>query len=156
MRTFGSAAYVHVPKEKMKKLNRKSIRMIFVGYADGRKAYRFLDPETDTVLISRDAKFIEEFSGHESIREVIPVSQVPVSDPEDRKTIPAKNMVKIEVNRAPIVAAEIEAVEATQMMEARTKQNLRSSTQRMRCKNRILKGFSGDRCGLRKRRHPSD
>lgn len=59
IRIFGSEAYVHVPKEKRLKLDMKAEKMIFVGYAEGRKAYRFLDPETNRIVISRDAKFIE-------------------------------------------------------------------------------------------------
>lgn len=71
MKVFGSPAFVHVPKERRKKLDQKSVRMIFVGYAEGRKAYRFLNPDTNTVVISRDARFVEELVGNETIREVL-------------------------------------------------------------------------------------
>lgn len=101
LRIFGSIAYVHVPKEKRKKLDQKSQRMIFVGYADGRKAYRFLDPKTDNVMISRDAKFVEEFSRAECIREVVPVSNVSDISTDDSRIVPERNVVEFEVNRLP-------------------------------------------------------
>lgn len=107
LRIFGSTAYVHVPKEKRKKLDQKSHRMIFVGYADGRKAYRFLDPETDAVTISRDAKFVEDFSKAETIREVIPA----IASPEGRKAVPEGNSVEFDVDRVPVVEAEEEATD---------------------------------------------
>ena len=59
IRIFGSEAYVHVPKEKRLKLDVKAKKMVFVGYAEERKAYRFLDRKTNQIMISRDAKFIE-------------------------------------------------------------------------------------------------
>lgn len=59
LRTFGSIAYVHIPKPERKKLDRKSIRCVFVGYSDTQKGYRFWDPASRTVKISRDATFDE-------------------------------------------------------------------------------------------------
>lgn len=59
LRVFGSEAYVHVPDEKRRKLDPKAKKMIFIGYAEGRKAYRFLDRYTNRVTISRDARFFE-------------------------------------------------------------------------------------------------
>lgn len=56
---FGSAAIVHVPAEKRKKLDPKGKKLTFVGYADNHKAFRFIDVSTDKVTISRDAQFIE-------------------------------------------------------------------------------------------------
>lgn len=79
LKVFGSPAYVHLPKERRRKLDEKSARLVFVGYAEGRKAYRFLNPETDTVIISRDAKFCEELTGQETIRNVVPVGAVSIS-----------------------------------------------------------------------------
>lgn len=59
LRIFGSQAYVHVPKEKRRKLDAKAVKLIFVGYEQARKAYRFLNPEDNSIVISRDAKFVE-------------------------------------------------------------------------------------------------
>lgn len=59
LRVFGSPAYVHIPDIKRSKLDGKAQRLLFVGYCDDRKAYRFLDPKTNGITISRDARFIE-------------------------------------------------------------------------------------------------
>ena len=40
IRVFGCDAYVHVPMEKITKLDSKSERCIFIGYKDGLKGYK--------------------------------------------------------------------------------------------------------------------
>ena len=56
LRVFGCIAFVkelgHVGK-----LDDKSIPGVFIGYADGVKAYRILDPVTQHVRIARDVVF---------------------------------------------------------------------------------------------------
>ena len=59
LRVFGCQAYVHVPDAKRSKLDAKSTRCIFIGYAQESKAYRFYDLERKRVVISRDAIFDE-------------------------------------------------------------------------------------------------
>lgn len=59
LRVFGTVAYVHIPEVKRAKLDPKAQKLVFVGYCTDRKAYRFVNPETDRVTISRDARFIE-------------------------------------------------------------------------------------------------
>lgn len=59
LRVFGSIAFVHIPKEERKKLDEKSIRCIFVGYSQTQKAYRFWEPKSRTIKISRDVTFDE-------------------------------------------------------------------------------------------------
>lgn len=59
MRIFGSVAMVHVPKEKRQKWDKKSIKLIFMGYCENSKGYRLMDPETHKVVTSRDVVFIE-------------------------------------------------------------------------------------------------
>lgn len=59
LKVFGCEAMVHIPKEKAKKWDPKAIKMIFVGYSNETKGYRFFDPKTRKALISRDAIFIE-------------------------------------------------------------------------------------------------
>jgi len=44
MRIFGCIAYAHVPKEKRKKLDDKSINCIFIRYNTKNKSYRLFDP----------------------------------------------------------------------------------------------------------------
>ena len=59
LKVFGCNAYVHIPKEKRQKLDAKSTKCIFIGYADPRKGYRMYDPGTKKVILSRDVKFCE-------------------------------------------------------------------------------------------------
>lgn len=60
LRIFGSSAWVYIPKQKRKKLSETSRKLTFVGYSPEHKAYRFLDRSTRHVIVSRDAKFVEE------------------------------------------------------------------------------------------------
>ena len=57
-RVFGCRAWVH--NNKGKKLDAKSIPMIFVGYESGSKAYRLWDPKSHWIVISSDVQFNEE------------------------------------------------------------------------------------------------
>jgi len=59
LRVSGCDAYVHVPKDKRKKLDRKSERCIFIGYKDGLKGYKIWNPETRKVVYNRDVAFTE-------------------------------------------------------------------------------------------------
>ncbi|GBP89948.1 Retrovirus-related Pol polyprotein from transposon TNT 1-94 [Eumeta japonica] len=60
IRIFGCPAMVHIPKEKRQKLDMKSRQLIFVGYSECTKGYRFMDPKTNKAVISRDVHFLEE------------------------------------------------------------------------------------------------
>ncbi|GBP72018.1 Retrovirus-related Pol polyprotein from transposon TNT 1-94 [Eumeta japonica] len=59
MKVFGCEAMVHLPKEKRKKWDPKAQKMIFIGYCENTKGYRFIIPNTRTVIKSRDAVFLE-------------------------------------------------------------------------------------------------
>ena len=60
LQVFGSIAFVHIPKIERQKLDNKSIRCVFIGYSNTQKAYRFWDPVSRKVKISRDALFDEQ------------------------------------------------------------------------------------------------
>lgn len=57
IRIFGCVGYVHTPKEKRKKLSKKSVKMLLVGYDHDN--YRMYDQNTNKVTVSRDVKFDE-------------------------------------------------------------------------------------------------
>jgi Integrase core domain/gag-polypeptide of LTR copia-type/GAG-pre-integrase domain len=59
LRVFGSKAYVHTPEAKRKKLDPRSIEMIFVGYEPGSKGYRFWNSSKRSIVLSRDVTFDE-------------------------------------------------------------------------------------------------
>lgn len=59
-RVFGCKAMMHVPKEKRKKFDPKSIQCIMVGYSETSKAYRLFDSAAMKTIISRDVVFLED------------------------------------------------------------------------------------------------
>ena len=62
LRVFGSIAYVHVPKEKQRKLDAKGEKCILVGYSDEQKGYKCYNPRTKQGRVSRDVVFDESAS----------------------------------------------------------------------------------------------
>ena len=58
-RIFGCIAYAHVPDEKRKKLEDKSLKCVFLGVSGTSKAYKLYDPLTKKVVVSRDVIFDE-------------------------------------------------------------------------------------------------
>ncbi|CAL2279392.1 unnamed protein product [Prunus armeniaca] len=54
LKVFGSLCYVHVPTETRQKLDAKSVKGVFVGYAVCEKGYMVFDPLTKKLLLSRD------------------------------------------------------------------------------------------------------
>ena len=59
LRVFGCDAYVHVPKEKITKLDSKLERCIFIEYKVGFKGYNLQNPEIRKVVYNRDVVFRE-------------------------------------------------------------------------------------------------
>lgn len=99
LRVFGSEAHVLIPKEKRLKLDSKTQKCIFVGYATESKGYRLVDPQNPRVIIiARDVVFIEDKIKAESNQNIPhikspnpPVSSevyVPIFDYEEPETQP--------------------------------------------------------------------
>jgi hypothetical protein len=59
LRTFGCVAHVKKAGPGISKLSDRSSQMVFVGYESGTKGYRFYDPVTKKLHISRDVIFEE-------------------------------------------------------------------------------------------------
>ena len=59
-RVFGCLAHVHVPHEKRKKLDDRSMCCVLLGVSEETKGYRLYNPMTDKVVVSRDVVFEEE------------------------------------------------------------------------------------------------
>lgn len=57
IRVFGSEGYVHIPDERRRKLDKKSIKLILVGYEN--ENYRMFDIESGKITISRNVHFNE-------------------------------------------------------------------------------------------------
>ena len=58
--TFGYIDHISKTKPILTKLEDRSTPMVFLGYAEGTKAYRLYDPHGDKVLVSRDVVFDEK------------------------------------------------------------------------------------------------
>jgi hypothetical protein len=61
LRVFGSQAYVHVPKEKRGKFDKRSVKGVFVGYEPNCKGWRVLvrNGSSWRAVVSRDVVFDE-------------------------------------------------------------------------------------------------
>lgn len=59
LKLFGATVMVHIPYNKRRKLDKKSEKMILVGYGDNVKGYRVYNPRTNSIITSRDVKIFE-------------------------------------------------------------------------------------------------
>ena len=57
---FGCRAFVHVPRDKQSKLDRKTKQCIFLGYSNEEFGYRLWDPATKKIIISKDVVLFED------------------------------------------------------------------------------------------------
>ena len=64
LRIFGCNVMVHIPDEKRRKLDKKSLRGVFVGYPENSKGYKIYNPENRSMLRSRDVIFLENSFGN--------------------------------------------------------------------------------------------
>ncbi|KAE8686785.1 cytochrome c bioproteinsis protein CCS1 [Hibiscus syriacus] len=60
LHVFGSIVYVMYNSQEISKLDPKSRKCKFLGYADGVKGYRLWDPTARKVIISRDVIFVKD------------------------------------------------------------------------------------------------
>jgi hypothetical protein len=88
-RTFGTLAYVFIDKSLRTKFQPKGLSVIFVGYSDTSKGWRFWNPRTDTVLESFDVLF-DEKTGYSSMlpSPSVPQPEVPPIFPISPHTSP--------------------------------------------------------------------
>ena len=57
---FGCDSFVHIPKERRKKLENKFDKCIFIGHKDGIMGYKLWSPITRTTVYIRDVIFRED------------------------------------------------------------------------------------------------
>jgi hypothetical protein len=50
---------VHIPNEKINKLESKSIPFVFLGYCEGKKSYHLMCVDTKRIIKSRNVMFLE-------------------------------------------------------------------------------------------------
>ena len=66
LRVFGCDSFVHIPNERIQKLDSKSEKCIFLEYNDRVKGYKLWNPTTKTTMYSRDVIFREVGSTFET------------------------------------------------------------------------------------------
>jgi len=54
--------YIHIPKDKRKKLDPSGMKRIFVGYSNSSKAYRIYMKDGHHIEVSRDVIFDESIA----------------------------------------------------------------------------------------------
>jgi hypothetical protein len=59
LKVFGCVAYIKKTRPHLGKLDDHGVKVVFIGYQDGSKAYRFYDPIAERVHVSRNAIFAE-------------------------------------------------------------------------------------------------
>ena len=59
MNFLGDTAYAHVPKEKRRKIDDKSVKFVFIGYIIETISCKLFDPQAKKVIISKDVVFDE-------------------------------------------------------------------------------------------------
>lgn len=60
LKVFGCVAHVKAVGPGLSKLSDRSNKMVFIGYESGTKGYRFFDPTTNRLVVSRDVVFEED------------------------------------------------------------------------------------------------
>lgn len=59
IRIFGSTPHIRPASPHLKKLDDRSVPMIYLGVQEGIKAHIFYDPHTKRIVVSRDVVFEE-------------------------------------------------------------------------------------------------
>lgn len=62
-RIFDCIAYAHIPYEKMKKIDDRSEKCVFLGVIDVSKAYKLFNPITNKIVTSRDIILMKKTFG---------------------------------------------------------------------------------------------
>jgi hypothetical protein len=75
LRVFGCKAFAHIPDEKRRKLESKSMPCVFLGYCERTKTYRLMCVETKRIIKSRDVVFLEGTKEIEGVHDNRPPSK---------------------------------------------------------------------------------
>ncbi|OWZ19016.1 hypothetical protein PHMEG_0006804 [Phytophthora megakarya] len=104
LRVFGSQGYTHIDDAKRTKLEAKSFRCLFLGYAENAKGYRVYDLEASKVKLSRSVKLGEVGRIYDSPSPQLQGTVVHVTKDGDEVTVP-------EMERPPTVDEPMETAE---------------------------------------------
>jgi hypothetical protein len=68
LKVFSCIAYVHVPDEKISKLDPKAKQCLFIRYSLEQKGYKCFNPSTRKLQVSRDVVFDEMVSWYSPLK----------------------------------------------------------------------------------------
>ncbi|OWZ04589.1 polyprotein [Phytophthora megakarya] len=119
LRVFGSQGYAHVDDAKRTKLEPKSFRCMFLGYAENAKGYRVYDLDASKIMVSHSVQLDEgevngiydthlpkqgtvTYMAEDSDVAVVPVQEV-------QQSVPDKPMEEVEEPMQDIVKDEVES-----------------------------------------------
>ena len=66
---FGCPVYIHIPKEKISKLDPLGKKGLFIGYSEQSKAYRIYIPGYRQMELSKDVTFDEDSTFKKTIKD---------------------------------------------------------------------------------------
>uniref|UniRef100_H3H572 Polyprotein n=2 Tax=Phytophthora ramorum TaxID=164328 RepID=H3H572_PHYRM len=124
LRVFGSVGYAHVDKAKRTKLEPKSFKCMFLGYAENSKGYRVYDLESNKVKVTRSLKLDErEVDG---IYESTPTeSTTDIHSTEDVDEVVQLEQEQQSATQAPVGSVEDNHEEDAAMPEAESDDSMR-------------------------------
>ena len=68
LKIFGIECFVHIPKQKRRKLDAKAVKGHLVGYCGNKNGYRVYIPDSDGVIVRRDVIFKgEETTSYDAV-----------------------------------------------------------------------------------------
>ena len=106
LRVFGSQGYAHIDNAKRTKLESKSFKCMFLGYAENVKGYRVYDLEAGKIKVSRSVKLDErEVDGIYDTQVIEPNTVIQVTKDVD------ENNIQQSKTDQPILDEPMEAVE---------------------------------------------
>lgn len=98
LKTFSTTVYVHVPKQKRRKLDIKFQKGIFIGYDENIKAYRVYFPDTKKISVHRDVilrkKETEDFSKTSDDEDELVMLNFNITGEQKDKLIKKKRKIK--------------------------------------------------------------
>ena len=82
LKVFGCTAYAHVLDAERRKLDKKAVKLYFVGYRQNSKGYRLFDEDGKKIVVKRDVTFYEtDLAIKEIETELITQKETMVVDP---------------------------------------------------------------------------
>ena len=91
VRIFGSVCYMHINDQFRRKLNKKALKVLLVGYEGESANYRVYDPIRKTVKVSKNVIFDENASsGKDAQDDVIKIPTGGTEDCENKETVHVK------------------------------------------------------------------